>query len=139
MEAAAGRVCGAAALIPVLSERAIAATAWVGGSAAGSRLFLGAVDAQFHAVGGIAHLLLGGEVSATVTSAAESIILEGTTTRKLPNSARSTLMPNCMASHTTLERLMRAFFTSPSDSEVSRTMRSMSILFVKYCWLLGWA
>ena len=77
--------------------------------------------------------------SATVTSSGVSIILEGTTRRNEPSSARSTLMPSVMASHTTLERLMRAFLTSPSDSEVSRTMRSMSILFVKYCCVLGWA
>ena len=70
-------------------------------------------------------------------SAGVSIILEGTTRRNEPSSAKSTLMPSCRASHTTLERLTRAFFTSPSDSEVSRTMRSTTMSLVSFCCDLG--
>ena len=48
---------GCPPLMPGLAERTL--TVFI--TAAGSRLLLGAVDAQFHAVGDIAHLLLGDE------------------------------------------------------------------------------
>ena len=89
--------------IPALAQRIFRlAFVRLGGSAAARGSLHGAaVDAQFRRIGGVAHLLLGGEDD--------------------------------------FRGGVRAFFTSPSDSEVSRTMRSMSILFVKYCCVLGWA
>ncbi len=65
---------------------------------------------------------------ATVTSSAESIIFDGTARRKVPNSAKSMLMPICSTSLTTWEGVMMALLTSPCDSDVSRMMRLTSIL-----------
>ena len=74
-----------------------------------------------------------------VTSASVSIILAGTTMRNEPRSAKSTLCPNSRASRTIAPRLMRALLTSPAESEVSRTMRSPTILFVRCCCETGCA
>ena len=59
--------------------------------------------------------------------------------RNEPRSAKSTLWPNSRPSRTIAPRLMRALLTSPADSEVSRTIRSTTILFVRCCCETGWA
>lgn len=46
---------------------------------------------------------------------------------------------NSKASRTMAPRLMSALLTSPAEREVSRTIRSTTILFVRCCCETGWA
>ncbi len=46
---------------------------------------------------------------------------------------------NSKASRTMAPRLMSALLTSPAEREVSRTIRSTTILFVRCCCDTGWA